>query len=59
MSGNSGVLLFFGGGGVRVCFLCQCRLQMEKRKMRKKGGFTIQLDAENRQRLRQTAADDR
>lgn len=23
------------------------------------GGFTIQLDAENRQRLRQTAADDR
>lgn len=31
----------------------------KKRKMRKKGGFTIQLDAENRQRLRQTAADDR
>lgn len=29
-----------------------------KEEMRKKG-FTIQLDAENRQRLRQTAADDR
>lgn len=47
MSGNS-VFFFFNAN---VVFRW-------KEEMRKKG-FTIQLDAENRQRLRQTAADDR
>lgn len=42
-----------------VFFYANVVFRWKKRKMRKKGGFTIQLDAENRQRLRQTAADDR
>lgn len=50
-----GTLVFF-------CFLMPMSSsgwKEEMRKKKKKGGFTIQLDAENRQGgLRQTAADD-